>query len=638
MHCSAPSCLLVSLCRLLGVLALGLQFAAAADLPWNFAVQATATVDPGRSEVTLRWVPPDGALGVTPEHTVFRKRLADLDNPDWGAGTTVPAGQNFFVDAVSTGVAYEYKITRQYAGVNADFNGVGYVRTGIQIPLVDNRGTALVVVENGVAAALSAELEQFVEDLMGDGWRVVRVDGFSASSSPAELQSRLRQENNRGGANVQAVILVGHLPVVYAGTATNPDGHGERPMPADGFYGDMSGDWGPPRIEGSRWIYPRDTFPTALAAAVGRIDFAEMPAIYAVSPFSSEVALLRNYFVKNHAFRTAQRLPQRRALIGDAFGDYYWEGKLEPFSANAYGNFAALFGDRVTVADNFHGSVNAANWLNALADGSYAWAYGGAAGGDSGDSIAALGGDGAGVKSPDLVTRNAKANFYLMFGSYMVDWAQPNNLLRALLAPSDYGLASAWSGRPFLYVHSMGLGETLGYAFRLSANQSGSLYDTPVKVRPNGNTYVRGVYLALLGDPTLRLDPVPMVANLSVDAGSGTASWQPPAGVGVTEYRVYAYNAGGNRYDFVTTLPGSARSYTPATAGKYQVRAVTLQTASGTYFNASQGAAWSTQGATNPPPNPPVQSPISQPGTVQFGIPLLITAPRESIGPRAAPN
>ncbi len=151
-----------------------------------------------------------------------------------------------------------------------------------------------------------------------------------------------------------------------------------------------------------------------------------MPAIYAASPYSSEVDLLRNYLAKDHAYRTAQRVPDRQALIGDSFGEYYFEGVDEPFSADGYRNFAPLFPGQITVTDNYHGGIHAADWISVLSNNSYTWAYGCGPGGDSADAIGLLGPNGNPLTSTDLVTYNAKADFYLIFGSFIVDWSKPN--------------------------------------------------------------------------------------------------------------------------------------------------------------------------------------------------------------------
>ncbi len=208
-----------------------------------------------------------------------------------------------------------------------------------------------------------------------------------------------------------------------------------------------------------------------------------------------------------------------------------------------------------------------------------------------------------------------------------------NNLLRAALAPSDYGLAAAWGGRPFLYFHAMGLGETIGYGMRISENESGTLYHTPVTIRPSGNQYQQGVYLALLGDPTLRLDPVTPIANFRADE-NGTATWNAPGGVNVQEYRVYRLNADSGRYDLENTLPASAHAYTPSVAGTHMIRAVTLQTGSGTYFDASEGIIWDGAGSPNAgTPSTPTPTPsTSIPDTT---IPDPVPPPATFVGPIA---
>ena len=578
----------------------------ASDNPWNFAVQVSASVDSGQHQVTLHWPEPTPLHndGYVPEYTVYRKAVADLNSGDWGDGVSLPSGATSYTDTVEPGVAYEYKIQRHYSHWGAEYYGYGYIRTGIEVPLLEDRGTAILVVENGIAGQLGGSIDQLVSDLAGDGWRVVRWDDFSSGSNPADIRSRIRQEYWGAGANVQAVFLLGHLPIVMSGDATNPDGHFIRPVPSDGYYGEVNGDWGNATFDGAHWVYQKNIFPADVALEVGRVDFADMGDVASAAGGLSEVDLLRNYLTKDHAFRMAQRVPERRALIGDAFGEYYWSGdpaRAEPFSANAYRTFAPLFGDRIMVDDNYHGDGSrASNWSHDLVDGSYLWAFGCGGGGDSGDSMASLGFDSGPITSTDFASRGMKAEFYLVFGSFVVDWSRPNNLMRATLAARDYGLACSWGGRPFLYYHAMGLGETVGYGLRISQNKTGTLYDTPVLVRASGNRYPQGVYIALMGDPTLRLHPVAPVRDFNAEAGSGHATWSAPGGVDVREYRVYRLNDSTGRYQLETSLGAGTTSYTPLQPGNYMVRVVTLENGSGTYYNASQGVFWSTSTGAAP--------------------------------------
>ncbi|WP_410964493.1 hypothetical protein, partial [Salmonella sp. SAL4447] len=65
---------------------------------------------------------------------------------------------------VSTAQLYEYQI------------GARYLLTGINCPPTENRGRVILLVDKTLSKALSPELDQLEQDLVGDGWKVVRHD------------------------------------------------------------------------------------------------------------------------------------------------------------------------------------------------------------------------------------------------------------------------------------------------------------------------------------------------------------------------------------------------------------------------------------------------------------------------------
>jgi hypothetical protein len=123
--------------------------------------------------------------------------------------------------------------------------------------------------------------------------------------------------------------------------------------------------------------------------------------------------------------------------------------------------------------------------------------------------------------------RDPKAIFTMLFGSRFGDWDSDDNLLRAPLGTST-GLASMWAGRPYWYVHQMGMGKTLGEATRHSQSASASYIPT----YNEGN-----VEMALMGDPTLRNIEIPLqVTGLRVSAPK-LLEWDAPE-PSVTQYHV----------------------------------------------------------------------------------------------------
>ena len=133
----------------------------------------------------------------------------------------------------------------------------------------------------------------------------------------------------------------------------------------------------------------------------------------------------------------------------------------------------------------------------------------------------------------ELVTNDTQVVFTLLFGSYFGDWDSQNNFLRAQLATPSFTLASAWAGRPYWIPHHMGLGETIGFAARVTQNNAGSLY--------SANYGTNWVHIALMGDPTLRLHPVPhrLPSSLSSNRTAGIDLAWTPSPDAVAGYHVY---------------------------------------------------------------------------------------------------
>src|SRR5206468_3011667 len=198
-----------------------------------YAVQISATVQSSPPQIVLQWLAdPYGANS----YTIYRK---GKDATSWGTGVTLSGSATSYADAsVSVGSAYEYQIVK---AASLGYTGYGYIYSGIAAPATENRGKLILVVANTYAATLANELSRLQSDLIGDGWQVIRHD-VASSDSPANVKSLIVNDYNGDPANVRAVFLFAHVPIFRSGTL-NYDTHGARPMPADGFYGDMDGNW-----------------------------------------------------------------------------------------------------------------------------------------------------------------------------------------------------------------------------------------------------------------------------------------------------------------------------------------------------------------------------------------------------------
>jgi hypothetical protein len=529
-------------------------------------VLVTAEVRKEPPQIELRWPADPKATA----YTVSRKAPSDAAWID--VGEALDAKETHYVDAsVQVGVAYEYRILKSAQAGDKPFKGSGFIQAGIDVPLRNNRGKVVLVVDATQATPLAEPLRRLERDLVGDGWTVLRQDA-APDAKPADVKARITDAYEADRDGVKAVFLFGHVPVPYSGDF-NPDGHGDHrgAWPADAYYGDMDGEWTDEKVDSPKASraenrnikgdgkFDASQLPSPVELQVGRVDLSQMPAFG-----KTETELLRRYLEKDHAFRHHQLVAERRGLICDKFGDF----RGEAFVSSGWRNFGPLVGDT---------QIRAADWFSSLGADTFLVAQGSGAGGYQ--SCAGVG------TTADFASKPTKAVFTILFGSYFGDWDSKDNLLRAPLAAESHGLVAVWAGRPHWYLHPMGLGESIGYCARLTQNNRG-LY------APTG-TFAGCVHVALMGDPTLRLHVVapPSMLVCKVNGAKTTLTWSASPEPSAT---YHVYSAPDEKGPFTrlteTAIPGLTFTATSAKAGLYMVRAVKLETgASGSYFNASQG-------------------------------------------------
>jgi hypothetical protein len=489
----------------------------------------------------------------------------------WGAFSPIPGGgaiTSWTDTSVVAGTRYDYLFSKIGSP-----SARGFLTAGIEAAAIENRGRLILLVDATKAAGLGARLDRLVEDLTGDGWLVMRHDVLP-TDTVLNVKTLIQNDANTYFGQIGAVFVLGHVPVPYSGQLA-PDGHGDHvgAWAADGYYGEVEGNWTDSFVNTTsasrpqNWNVPFDgkpdnsSLPSDLDFAVGRVDFAGMPAFAA-----SELALLQQYLDKDHDYRHKAFSVEQRAVIDDNFG--WFSG--EAFAASGWRNFYALVGaGNVVAADYF-------TTLNTTSGGGHAWSYG-----CGGGTYTSAGGIGSTANFVASTNRNV---FTMLFGSYFGDWDSTDNFLRASLC-SGWTLASAWAGRPHWSFHPMGLGETIGACARLSQNDTSA-----------GGIGARQVHMGLMGDPTLRQHVIAPPANVAV-----TDLW-PQAGVSwsaspdaVAGYHVYRAASPAGPFTRLNATAVTGTSFVDAAAlsgsSTYVVRALRLETTpGGTYWNLSQGA------------------------------------------------
>lgn len=529
------------------------------------SVELSAVVQATPPQIGLNWV----ASTTTTEYIVYRKLKTGTT---WDAPiATLTGTETQYIDStVAVGVSYEYKVSR--TGTN--YSGYGYINAGIEIPVTEERGILILVVDSTFIDPLSNEIKRLKDDLEGDGWKVIRYD-VSRTAAVTAVKALIVDRYNMDPANTKAVFLIGHVPVPYSGNI-NPDGHPDHKgaWPADVYYADMNGNWTDATVNNTAASDPRNhnipgdgkfdqsIIPGDVELQIGRVDFANMPAFT-----SSEQQLLKNYLDKDHAYRNKVFTAVHRGVIDDNFG--YFSG--EAFAASGWKNMGPLVGP---------GNVIAADYFTTMTGNSYLWSYG--CGGGSYTGASGIG------STTDFANSDLQGVFTMLFGSYFGDWDTQDNFLRAPLAQGKT-LTNVWSGRPHWQFHHMALGENIGYDVRVSQNNS-SLYFA--------NYAACFVHIALMGDPTLRNDIVAPVSGVVATTFGINCNITWTASIDtVPGYNIYMKNDTMTDYIRLNQNPITGTSYTDSCllypgVYTYMVRALILQSSpSGTYYNLSQGVS-----------------------------------------------
>lgn len=525
-----------------------------------------------------------------------------------------------YVDTgVQAGKVYEYKFVYSYLNNGTTWTGqTGYATGTIERPLVEFRGTLILLVDDTMVTPLGAEIAQLEQDLRGDGWTVVR-HSVSRTATPPQVRALVQADYNADPANIKAVYLLGRIPVPYSGDIF-PDGHADHigAWPTDGYYGDVNTNYPGTTLAVWRDTDVSDSTSTAdgtrnrnvpgdgkfdlsghryVELQVGRVDMAKMPS------FASETDLLRRYLLRAHDYR--HRSGAYAMIQQKAFSDDNWSGGYSQSLINAAASHFGLNNGSLVAGDYFTDLPAAGT--------PYLFAYGGGGGG-----FTSIGGVG---ESTNFVASPVNAVFTMHFGSYFGDWDNSaDNILRAPLAgpAGTLPLVSFWSSRPDWITTFLAQGETIGHVARMTMNNVATSGEIP-----NQNAYGGYVHIGLMGDPALRTTMVPPVRNLRATPGSGSVllAWDASIDPGLLGYHVYRatdptgpfirLTGGAISSGSLAGTPISATTYTDSAAVNgisytYMVRVVARTTnASSTYINASIGEMVTTSAAVGAIPSSP---------------------------------
>lgn len=609
-----------------------------AQSPREACVEVSAIAATTEPRITLQWPAVSYATGSL---SIWR-RVKGSSN--WGTATTLSSTATSYADMTAeAGIAYEYSLQCPRS-VNPK-TAYGGIVAASNLPLVENRGKVILLVDSTQATVLAPELNQLQRNLVADGWTLYRHDiarqAVPASSTNsadyanrlAEVQavrSLIRADYNTAPGTDWALFLFGRIPVPYSGQIA-PDGHVDHfgAWPTDTYYADVDGTWADSSVnttspaETRNWNVPGDgkfdaaVIPSNVELQCGRVDLANLSN---VPTGLTETQLLRQYLVRDHLFRRAQA-PYHAVPDKMLIDDNFWYLGGEAFASSGWRAAFSLLGRSSS-------AIVEGDWFGNLQTTPMLMTYGCGSG-----SYLSIGG--IGRSQTDFQRKDSQSVINMTFGSYFGDWDNlTDNILRAPLAgtANSLGLANMWSGRGYFHLYHLGLGEALGYSTRYTQNHAESTSSGGWAV----NSFLRYITYNLMGDPTLRLHNIAPPAKVTTisTTGGNTLNWIASPTVGVTGYHVYRANSANGPFTRLTGTaatgsnptgsPLNAYTYTDTDSSlvagtdyTYLVKAVKLETTpSGTYANQSLGDALTlTHLPANAVPLVPTRLTVTRSGT-----------------------
>ncbi len=545
--------------------------------------QVSATVNASNHSIKLNWIVSGG--------NGFQVHRKIVGNNDWVTYIGKTSAATLTDTSAKIGVAYDYRIMKLFG--NSVYQ-IGYISSGINLPLVDFRNAILLVIDSTTYNGLNTiERSTWLNDYIADGF-IASFQLVSPTAKAPAIKAKIKAWYDKSPATNTYCLLIGKITVPYAGLQVpntvnlNPDAHTEHggAWPTDCYYADMDGDWtddytmvsGVARTENQNnpndGKFDQHFIPSDLDIQIGRVDLRNLPS----QPLT-ELQLIKQYLRKLHQFKASQIKPRDKAFICDNFG--FLGGEMPMRSG--WNNASALVGAaNINATGNFMDSVKAKSYIfsDLMGGGSYTTCNGIYTSANYKDSLLAV--------------------FNVQFGSYFGDWDNTDNFLRSCLASKGLTLTTCWAARPHWYFQHMALGYSVGYSAIISQNNNTDMtLASGFMGSYNGNYLDRRISMTLMGDPSLRMKYCDMPKNANATKVNSNKNvkldWTASNEPGLIGYHIYRATDANNLYFRITTQPITILTFTDidpyAGNNHYLVKAVKLETSNaGSYYNTSLGA------------------------------------------------
>ncbi|MEK0439370.1 MAG: hypothetical protein RLZZ504_286 [Bacteroidota bacterium] len=542
-------------------------------------VQVAATVN-NDGTVTLKW-PNDNYTG---NYVIHHRDFIHANNSWKGPDATLLGSITSWTDTLSKGQSREYRVLKVK---NATTEALGYIYVGNQFRPNPTRGGIVLLIDSSYIQSLKTEIATLGDDLLGDGWFPSYVV-VGRNEKVDAVKTKLEAHIKRLPAPPKALYILGHVPVPYSGNfSTNgdrppPDGHVEGvgnhtgAWPADVYYGTVNCYWGDDIVNCTTGAdarhhnipgdgkFDQSAPECPIAYEIGRADFYNMDAFS-----KNDTQLTREYLNRVHDYKLGKTQFRRRGLIDNNFTGLN-------LASTGYHNLPCFVG-----LDSFSDAVD---YFTEQTAGSYLWSYGCGAG--SYGSCSGIG------TTNDFVANNGKFSnaFTMLAGSYFGDWDSKNNILRGALAGGS--LASCWGGIPKWYLHHMGLGQNIGYGAKITQNNVNDYFNGAFNFSWNG------VFIALMGDPTLNMLYVKPPSRLTAtESNGGTLLKWNRSPEKVDGYVVYRIDQNTQEYKEIASFCGLGSAVTTDTTYFDYCKPTPLNPNAGNYKYAVRAFKWETTGS-----------------------------------------
>ena len=275
-------------------------------------------------------------------------------------------------------------------------------------PLTGSKGVVRVYVNSTIAGSISTEIDQYEQDIMNQGY-TVQVINWS-NSDVNVLRSDLINASIRP-EGLEGAVIVGDLPAAYLQYWDNPWSKW-RKYPCDLFLTDLDGQW----VDND----PTDELFDAHNDGTGDI----YPEIWLgrICPESlnnlNHLTAYRNYFTRNHAYRTGQLTRPHSQLV---YIDDDWSAWTSEWLGDmtAYTNITCISTNAVTTATDYKSRLtHTYEFVHVFV---HSWPY---------EHMFGPGGYGTEgkVNCSDILSINTKSLFYNLYACSAANFSNTNNM------------------------------------------------------------------------------------------------------------------------------------------------------------------------------------------------------------------